>query len=34
VLYSKEHGDLLISTDGRTATAYSFTDRKVLYEKK
>jgi hypothetical protein len=34
VLYSKEHGDLLISYDEHTATAYSFTDRKVLYEKK
>jgi len=34
VLYSREHGDLLISGDGRAATAYSFTDRKILYEKK
>jgi hypothetical protein len=34
VLYSKEHGDLLISGDERTAVAYSFTDRKQLYEKK
>jgi hypothetical protein len=34
VLYSKEHGDLLISGDERTAIAYSFTDRKPLYEKK
>jgi len=34
VLYSQDHGDLLISGDGRTATAFSFTDRKILYEKK
>ena len=34
VLYSKEHGDLLISADEREAVAYSFTDRKMLYEKK
>jgi len=34
VLYSKDHGDLLISVDDKTATAFSFTDRKVLYEKK
>jgi RNA polymerase sigma factor (sigma-70 family) len=34
VLYDRTHGDLLISSDGHTATAYSFTDRKVLYEKK
>jgi len=34
VLYSKEHGDLLISGDARTAVAYSFTDREQLYEKK
>ena len=34
VLYSKEHGDLLISSDERTAVAHSFTDRKSLYEKK
>lgn len=34
VLYSKEHGDLLISFDERTATAFNFTDRKHLYEKK
>jgi RNA polymerase sigma factor (sigma-70 family) len=33
-LYSKEHGDLLISGDQRTSIAYSFTDRKALYEKK
>jgi RNA polymerase sigma factor (sigma-70 family) len=34
VFYSKEHGDLLISCDGRTSIAYNFTDRKALYEKK
>jgi RNA polymerase sigma factor (sigma-70 family) len=34
VLYSKEHGDLLISGDDRTAIAYNFTERKALYEKK
>ena len=34
VLYSQEHGDLLISDDERTAVAYSFSDRKPLYEKK
>jgi hypothetical protein len=33
-LYSKEHGDLLISFDERMATAYDFTDRKTLYEKR
>jgi hypothetical protein len=34
VLYSKEHGDLLISGDERTAVAHSFSDGKPLYEKK
>jgi hypothetical protein len=34
VLYSKEHGDLLISGDERTSIAYNFTERKALYEKK
>jgi hypothetical protein len=34
VLYSKEHGDLLISSGEQTAIAHSFTDRKPLYEKK
>ena len=34
VLYSKEHGDLLISFGDRAATAYDFTGRKTLYEKK
>jgi RNA polymerase sigma factor (sigma-70 family) len=33
VLYSREHGDLLISGDDRTAIAYNFTERKALYEK-
>jgi RNA polymerase sigma factor (sigma-70 family) len=33
-VYSREHGDLLISFDERTATAYDFTERKALYEKK
>jgi hypothetical protein len=33
VLYSKEHGDLLISFHQRTATAYSFSDGKALYER-
>jgi hypothetical protein len=28
-----EHGDLLISFGAGSATAYSFTDRKALYEK-
>jgi hypothetical protein len=34
VLYSKDHGDLLISDDQKTAIVYSFTERKTLYEKK
>jgi hypothetical protein len=34
VLYSKEHGDLLISGDERTASVFNFTDRKRLYERK
>jgi RNA polymerase sigma factor (sigma-70 family) len=34
VFYSKEHGDLLISSDERTSIAYNFTDRNTLYEKK
>ncbi len=34
VLYSKEHGDLLISDDGKNSVAHSFTARKTLYEKK
>ncbi len=34
VLYSKEHGDLLISSDERSGIAFCFTDRKTLYEKK
>jgi RNA polymerase sigma factor (sigma-70 family) len=34
VLYTKEHGDLLISGDERIWTIFNFTDRKTLYEKK
>jgi hypothetical protein len=34
VLYSKEHGDLLISDAGKEIVAFSFTDRKTLYERK
>ena len=34
VLYSKEHGDLLISDDGKNPVVHSFTDRKTLYQKK
>ena len=34
VFYSKDFGDLLISFDERTKMAFSFTDRKTLYEKK
>ena len=34
VLYTKEHGDLLLSVNGKTATAFSFTNRKMLHEKK
>ena len=34
VLYSKQHGDLLLSCDEKTATAFSFTNRKRLYERK
>lgn len=34
VLYSKEHGDLLISGDENTAVVHNFTDKKSLYEKK
>jgi hypothetical protein len=33
-LFSRELGDVLISADGKTAVVYSFTDRKMLYEKK
>jgi RNA polymerase sigma factor (sigma-70 family) len=32
-LFSREHGDLLISSDERTSVAFSFTDRKALYER-
>jgi RNA polymerase sigma factor (sigma-70 family) len=34
VLYSKEHGDLLISEAGKAVVAFSFTDGKKLYERK
>ena len=34
VLYSKEHGDLLISDAGKEIVAFNFTDRKTLYERK
>ena len=34
VLYSKDHGDLLISDDKQTATVFNFTERKTLYQKK
>jgi hypothetical protein len=34
VLYSKEHGDLLISDAGKEIVAFNFTNRKTLYERK
>jgi hypothetical protein len=34
VLYSKEHGDLLISDAGKEIVAFNFTSRKTLYERK
>ena len=34
VLYSKDHGDLLISADENTAIVYDFTHRNTLYQKK
>ena len=34
VLYSKEHGDLLISEAGNEKVAFNFTNRKTLYERK
>ncbi len=34
VLYSQEHGDLLISFNDKTATAFNFTRREQLYPKK
>ena len=34
VLYSREHGDLLISDDGRNPVVHNFSDRKTLYQKK
>ena len=32
VVYSREHGELLISCDKKSAIVYSFSDRKKLYE--
>jgi hypothetical protein len=34
VIYSKEHGDLLISDAGKEVVAFNFTTRKTLYERK
>lgn len=34
VLYSKEHGDLLISDDGKQVVAHNFTKNQTLYEGK
>ncbi len=34
VLYSKEHGDLLISDAGKEIVAFNFTSRKTIYERK
>jgi hypothetical protein len=34
VIYSKEHGDLLISDAGKEIVAFNFTTRKTLYERK
>jgi hypothetical protein len=34
VIYSKEHGDLLISDAGKEVVAFNFTTRKKLYERK
>jgi hypothetical protein len=34
VLYTKEHGDLLISVSGDQVIAHDFTSRKTLYERK
>jgi RNA polymerase sigma factor (sigma-70 family) len=34
VLYSKEHGDLLISGNGREVVVFNFTEGKTLYERK
>lgn len=34
VIYSKEHGDLLISDAGKEVVAFNFTSRKTLYERK
>jgi hypothetical protein len=34
VLYSKEHGDLLISDAGKEIVAFNFTDRKMIYERR
>ena len=34
VLYSKDHGDLLISEAGKEIVAFNFTNRKTLYQRK
>jgi RNA polymerase sigma factor (sigma-70 family) len=34
VLYSKDHGDLLISETGKEIVAYNFTNRKTIYQRK
>jgi hypothetical protein len=34
VIYSREHGDLLISSGKQATVVHSFSDRKTLYEKK
>ena len=34
VIYSKEHGDLLISDAGKEVVAFNFTTRKTIYERK
>lgn len=33
-VYSKEHGELLIATDTKSATVYNFTANKMVFEKK
>ena len=33
-LYSKEHGNLLISVDNKVAVVYNFTERAEMYAKK
>ena len=34
VIYSKEHGDLLISDAGKEVVAFNFTTKNKLYERK